>query len=597
VDVIVIGAGLGGLSAAAVLTQRYGKQVAVFEAHSVVGGVAHAFDAGGYTFDAGPTIVLGCSAPPYSPLQQVLAAVGVGEALDWVAYDRWGMIVPPAEAPDSDGRWDLVLGANAFEHGPLARFGGARALEEFSALREALAPLAAGAQIPALAMRSDSWLLLPLLRWPAPLLKLIGAGARATGAFAPYLIGGDGVSAGTRGDYGRGVSDGWLRAWLDALAFSLSGLPAARTPAAAMAAVLGQLHDPSGPTLDYPTGGFGAVAAALRGAVEGTAHASAARGGQPLNGLKRTGSYVRTRARVSRIDVRDGRAVGVTLASGARVRARDGVICNAPVWTLGALLAGDASAAAPVAAAGAAAGAEPVDAEAGSAAGAAPSALPDFVARACAAEMTGSFLHLHLGLDARGLRFAPAGESGDGLRAHYTVMRTGLASADPCGALNMIAVSIPSALDPTLAPAGKMVVHAYAAGNERYELWEGLGGRGTDAYRALKEARALALWEAVERVIPDARTRAEVALVGSPLTHELWNRRPRGTYGAAVESLLPNGATPCERLVLCGDGVFPGIGVPAVALSGASAANALVNPVRHWAELVALDREASAASA
>jgi len=82
-------------------------------------------------------------------------------------------------------------------------------------------------------------------------------------------------------------------------------------------------------------------------------------------------------------------------------------------------------------------------------------------------------------------------------------------------------------------------------------------------------------------------------LVGSPLTHELWNRRPRGTYGASVESLLPNGKVPCKRLFLAGDGIFPGIGVPAVALSGASAANALVNPLRHWLELDALDREAA----
>ena len=565
VDVAVVGAGLGGLAAAAILTQRYGKTVGVFEAHDTVGGVAHAFKAGGFHFDAGPTIVLGCGGAPgpagaVSPLRQVLDATGVADAIEWLPYDRWGMIVPATEAPECDGRWDLVLGAGAFERGALARFGGPHALAEFAALREATAPLAAGAQIPTLAMRSDGWSLLPLLRHTAPVRALLAHGASVpTGPFAPFL-------AGERaGGIGAGVRDAWLLAWLDALAFSLSGLPAARTPAAAMAAVLQQLHGKCGAQLDYPTGGFGAIARALAGAVDGSARACAARGGGEL-ALRRTGSFVRCRARVASIDVEGGRARGVTLSSGARVTARDGVICNAPVWALDALLSGGGN------------GGAPVD-----------ETLRSFSQRASRAEMTRSFLHLHVGLDSAGLDLTE-------LRAHYTVMRSGLLSADPCAELNMIAVSCPSVIDSTLAPAGKMVLHAYGAGNEPYELWAD-ERRGSAPYERRKVERAQALWEAVERVIPDARARAEVALVGSPLTHEAFNRRPRGTYGAAAEALLADGRTPCSRLVLCGDGVFPGIGVPAVALSGASAANALVDPLRHWAELDALDRERAAAVA
>jgi hypothetical protein len=80
-DVAVVGAGIGGLCAAAVLTQVYGKRVAVCEAHYLAGGCAHAFERRGadgtpYLFDSGPTIVLGCSAPPYNPLRQVLTHVG-----------------------------------------------------------------------------------------------------------------------------------------------------------------------------------------------------------------------------------------------------------------------------------------------------------------------------------------------------------------------------------------------------------------------------------------------------------------------------------------------------------------------------------------
>lgn len=171
-DVAVIGAGIGGLCAAAVLTQCYGRRVAVLESHYLAGGCAHAFDrraADGteYTFDSGPTIVLGCSVPPYNPLRQVLNAVGAGDAVEWLAYDGWGMVVPPDEAPTQPrpGHWKLQLGPGHFQKGPLADFGGPQALKEFEELREACNPLvAAAADIPAMSMRGDSWSLLPLLR-------------------------------------------------------------------------------------------------------------------------------------------------------------------------------------------------------------------------------------------------------------------------------------------------------------------------------------------------------------------------------------------------------------------------------------------------
>ena len=181
-DVAVVGAGIGGLCAAAVLTQVYGKRVAVCEAHYLPGGCAHAFDrcdssGRSYTFDSGPTIVLGCSAPPYNPLRQVLNAVGAGDAVEWIRYDGWGMLVPPAEAPDqpTPGAWKLQLGTGNFQQGPLSAFGGAGAVEEFEALREACSPLvSAAADIPAMAMRGDAWSIFPLLRHFEALRTLVG---------------------------------------------------------------------------------------------------------------------------------------------------------------------------------------------------------------------------------------------------------------------------------------------------------------------------------------------------------------------------------------------------------------------------------------
>ena len=51
-DAVVIGSGVGGLSAAALLA-RYGQRVLVLESHEHVGGCAHAFEKSGYTFDSG----------------------------------------------------------------------------------------------------------------------------------------------------------------------------------------------------------------------------------------------------------------------------------------------------------------------------------------------------------------------------------------------------------------------------------------------------------------------------------------------------------------------------------------------------------------
>jgi len=59
-DVIVIGSGIGGLSAASLLTLA-GKKVLVVERHDRPGGYAHSFRRGYYNFDAAVHLVAGCS--------------------------------------------------------------------------------------------------------------------------------------------------------------------------------------------------------------------------------------------------------------------------------------------------------------------------------------------------------------------------------------------------------------------------------------------------------------------------------------------------------------------------------------------------------
>lgn len=64
-------------------------------------------------------------------------------------------------------------------------------------------------------------------------------------------------------------------------------------------------------------------------------------------------------------------------------------------------------------------------------------------------------------------------------------------------------------------------MQAYTAGNEPYELYEQYkGSQNKAAYEAFKTERAACLWEAIEKEIPDIRSRLHVELVGTPLTHE-----------------------------------------------------------------------------
>ena len=320
------------------------------------------------------------------------------------------------------------------------------------------------------------------------------------------------------------IRDPFVRNWLNMLCFLLSGLPAEGTSTAEVAFMFADWYRP-GVQLDYPMGGSAALVEALRRSI------TKERG-------EATGE-IRTGAHVTQINSKAGKATGVRLRNGDMIQA-DTVVSNASVWDTLKLVPQDA--------------------------------LPQsFVQKRQAIPPCDSFMHLHLGIEAAGLP--------DDLACHYIVVNDwdkGITVPQ-----NLVLISIPSVLDPSLAPAGKHTIHVYTPGNEPYELWENME-RTSAAYAEQKQARSEVMWRALERAIPDIRDRTTLTLTGTPLTHERYLRRHKGSYGPAIaagKSLFPGPKTPLSGLLCCGDSTFPGIGLPAVAASGMIAAHTLV-PVR-----------------
>jgi phytoene dehydrogenase-like protein len=250
-------------------------------------------------------------------------------------------------------------------------------------------------------------------------------------------------------------------------------------------------------------------------------------------------------------------AVGVKLKGGKEVRASQAVVCNASIWDSAQLLPkGD-------------------------------SAFDTIKEDWTDTPMTRSYLHLHLGIDATGLDLSK-------LEPHYTAMEHW---DDVTAEQNMVAISNPSLLDKSLCPPGKLILHLYGAGNEPFDIWKDVEADGKGPYKALKESRAERLWTALEEIIPDARARTEVQMVGSPLTHRRYLTRAAGTYGpapvfgrfgpgklpfrTAMDASAGRGEDGIEGLILCGDSTFPGIGVPAAVVSGLSAAHSAMSPWEH----------------
>jgi len=272
-------------------------------------------------------------------------------------------------------------------------------------------------------------------------------------------------------------------------------------------------------------------------------------------GLEKFGGKLQLNAHVDEILVEDGRATGIRLKNGKVVKAKKAVVSNATPFDTVKMLGTEQEL---------------------------PEQVYEWKDQLGKLPRHGAIMHLFIAIDAKDLDLSHIDDP-----AHLVIQDWGRSMQD---SQNLCSFFIPSLLDDSLCPEGKHVIHVYSSGGEPYEPWEKLTP-GTEEYEAYKEDRAGVLWEAVERCIPDVRERVEFSIIGSPLAHEAFLRRDRGTYGMAwaagtgapqsgiLSNFLPfpfpDLKTPVDGLLRCGDSCFPGIGTPSAAASGVICANTM----------------------
>ena len=475
-EIIVVGAGIAGLSAAALMQNR-GHKVLLLEQAEEPGGVCRALRTEGYTFDLGCRVFFGLGyQSQFNFLQNVIDELHLG--LDFKLLDPGMQIVMP------DQTFKLGAEQRSFFRQVSSAFPGeARGLKklyhELGELHETLSSLPRHHAM-------GRWTIIKLcLTHPWFARKLLSNAPRSLFDL-----------------YRKDLNERRCFNILESMVASLTMLDAEEIPAFLASLIL---LSPFRGGIWYPMGGSGALTDAL------------------LKSFTNAGGQFESGCKVNEILVGGGRARGVRLENGTLIHS-ERVISDVPKEHLFGRL---------------------VDAI----------HISDGVRKQVAyQENADSLFGVYLGVDAN---VVP-----EGTPVHSVVVPRYF---DNWREARPVIVSIPTLVDPSLAPAGKHVVIVMSP--EKAYGWERNSYYAEKKRQLAREKIAIA-----ERVLPGLEKSIQFIETSSPLTWEKYTLRPKGTFGIKMDirqGLLnrQGNKTEVANLYCVGDSTFPGSGVFAVSYS------------------------------
>jgi prolycopene isomerase len=482
-DVVVIGSGVGGLVTATQLAAK-GAKVLVLERYVIPGGSGGYFERGEYRFDVGASMIFGFGDQGTTNLlTRALAAVNM--KLETFAdpvqihYHLPDDLELKVHRDYEQFLQELIAIFPHEERGIRAFYG--KCWEVFNYLNS----------MELLSLEEPRYLLRVFLQKPFSCLGLA--------KYLPLNV----------GDLARKeIKDPRLLQFIDMECYLWSVVPADKTPMINAGMVFSDRHYGG---INYPKGGVGQIAQKL------------------AEGLLQAGGEIKYKARVTKILLENGKAVGVKLADNTEYRAKK-IVSNATRWdTFGKLIP--------------------------------PKQTPkQEIKWQQRYQKSPSFLSLHLGVDAKIL---PPGTD-----CHHILLESWDKMEENEGT---IFVSIPTLLDPSLAPSGHHIIHTFTP--SWIDDWQGLSPQ---EYQEQKEVAATRIIQRLEAIFPGLAAALDYQEVGTPRTHRRFLGREDGTYGPVPSRKLagllgmPFNRTSIPGLYCVGDSTFPGQGLNAVAFSGMS---------------------------
>ncbi len=289
-EVCVIGSGIGGLCAAALLAKE-GKNVVVFESHSKPGGVAHSFSKNGFKFESGPSLWSGINTlPTNNPLGQILRSIN--EKVTTESYNNWKVFLP-------EGDFNMGVGNDSFNH-VISNIRNQKALTEWKNFIDRVHPIAEAANsIPLVSFNPTTAGILNIIKENSNFIKHLKSIKYLNGSFNKIVD--------------ENITDSFLKNYINLLCFLISGMEMKDTNSAAMSTLFSDWFS-NGSTLEYPYGGSESIVNAL------------------VNGLKKYGGEIYYNSKVKEITTEGKRVSGIILDNNEKINCNY-VVSNADIWS------------------------------------------------------------------------------------------------------------------------------------------------------------------------------------------------------------------------------------------------------------------------